>query len=82
MDDMETADIIMALDEPNEMKQYGRYVKNFNQTVWDQHCMRVVEKGNIAKVLFRHKSACMVNTRHAYEMYYMVKNRLLSLKLT
>lgn len=38
MNDMETADIIMALDEPNEMKQYGRYVKNFNQTVWDQHC--------------------------------------------
>ncbi|XP_034334941.2 uncharacterized protein [Magallana gigas] len=49
MNDMETADIIMALDAPNEMKQTGRYVKNFNQTVWDQHCTRIVEKGNIAK---------------------------------
>ncbi|XP_052711593.1 uncharacterized protein LOC128185925 isoform X1 [Crassostrea angulata] len=49
MDDMETADIIMALDAPIEMKQYGRYVKNFSQTLWDQHCTRIVEKGNIAK---------------------------------
>lgn len=81
MSDMETAGIIMALDEPNEMKHYGRHVKNFNQTLWDQHCMDIVERGNIAKVLFQHKSACMVNT-HAYEMYYMVKNRFLILKLT
>lgn len=81
MSDMETAGIIMALDEPNEMKHYGRHVKNFNQTLWDQHCMDIVERGNIAKVLFQHKSAWMVNT-HAYEMYYMVKNRFLILKLT
>lgn len=81
MSDMETAGIIMALDEPNEMKHYGRHVKNFNQTLWDQHCMDIVERGNIAKVLFQQKSACMVNT-HAYEMYYMVKNRFLILKLT
>lgn len=50
MKDMETAGIIMALDDPNEMKQYGRYVKNFSQTLWDQHCMEIVEKGSIAKV--------------------------------
>lgn len=50
MNDMDTAEIIMALDEPNEMKHYGRYVKNFSQTLWDQHCMDIVEKGSIAKV--------------------------------
>lgn len=49
MNDMDTAEIIMALDEPNEMKHSGRYVKNFSQTLWDRHCMEIVEKGNIAK---------------------------------
>lgn len=82
MNDMETADIIMALDKLNEMKDYGRCVKNFSQTLWDQHCTRIVEKGNIAKVSFQHKSIFMANTRHASEMYYMVKKRFLSLKLT
>lgn len=51
MNDMDIAKIIMALYKPNEMKHFGRYVKNFSQTLWDQHCMEIVEKGNIAKVL-------------------------------
>lgn len=50
MDDKERADIIMALDEPREMKQQGRYVKNFDQKVWDKCCQDVVERGNMEKV--------------------------------
>lgn len=57
MNDMEIADIIMTLDEPYKMKYYGRRVQNFSQTLWEQHCMEIVEKGNITKVLFQHKSA-------------------------
>lgn len=51
MNDMDTAKIIMALYKPNEMKHFGRYVKNFSRTLWDQDCMEIVEKGNIAKFL-------------------------------
>lgn len=49
MDDMERAEIIMALDEPREMKQQGRYVENFDKKIWDKCCQDVVEKGNMAK---------------------------------
>lgn len=50
MKDMERADIIMALNEPREMKQQGRYVKNFDQKFWDKCCQDVVERGNMEKV--------------------------------
>lgn len=49
MNDMESAEIIMALDEPREMKQQGRYVENFDQKIWDKQCTNVVERGNRAK---------------------------------
>lgn len=49
MDDVERAEIIMALDDPREMKQQGRYVENFDKKKWDKHCQDVVEKGNIGK---------------------------------
>lgn len=49
MDDMERAEIIMALDDPREMKKQGRYVENFDKKKWDKHCQDVVEKGNIGK---------------------------------
>ncbi|XP_062581098.1 uncharacterized protein LOC134242910 [Saccostrea cucullata] len=49
MKDHESAQIILALDEPREMKQRGRYVENFNQELWDKNCRNIVEKGNMAK---------------------------------
>lgn len=49
MDDQESADIILALHEPGEMKKIGRHVQNFNQELWKSYCLKVVEKGNLAK---------------------------------
>lgn len=57
MDDMERAEIIMALDDPREMKKQGRYVENFDKKKWDKRCQDVVEKGNIGKVS---------NTKYSY----------------
>lgn len=50
MDDKESAEIILALDEPDEIKKIGRHVQNFNQELWENRCLDVVEKGNMAKV--------------------------------
>ena len=50
MEDHEIADYILTLDDPREMKQQGRYVRNFDQKLWDENCQAIVETGNIAKV--------------------------------
>lgn len=50
MDDKESAEIILALQEPAEIKKVGRFVQNFNQELWESCCLDVVEKGNMAKV--------------------------------
>ena len=50
MEDYEVADYILTLDDPSEMKQQGRYVRNFDQKLWDENCQAIVEEGNIAKV--------------------------------
>ena len=50
MGDLESAEIIMALDEPREQKAMGRSVKNWDQKLWEQHRWAVVKKGNMAKV--------------------------------
>lgn len=50
MDDKESAGIILALNEPEEIKRIGRHIKNFNQELWGKHCLNVVENGNMAKV--------------------------------
>ncbi|XP_052688322.1 uncharacterized protein LOC128166907 isoform X2 [Crassostrea angulata] len=49
MDDKESAGIILALNEPEEIKRIGRHIKNFNKDVWGKHCLDVVENGNMAK---------------------------------
>nr|XP_022314271.1 repetin-like [Crassostrea virginica] len=49
MEDHEIADYILTLDDPREMKQQGRYVRNFDQKLWDENCQAIVETGNIAK---------------------------------
>lgn len=49
MGDVDRAAIIMALDDPNEIKKQGRHVKNFNQDIWESNCQEIVENGNMAK---------------------------------
>lgn len=49
MDDEESAKLILALNEPEEIKRIGRHIKNFNQELWEIYCLDVVEKGNMAK---------------------------------
>lgn len=50
MDDKESAELILALHEPAEIKKVGRNVQNFNQELWESRCLDVVEKGNMEKV--------------------------------
>lgn len=49
MGDDDIAAKIMILDEPKEIKQHGRKVKNFDNELWEKHCQEIVEKGNMAK---------------------------------
>lgn len=51
MGDEMSAETIMAFDEPQKMKKQGRFVKNFNQKLWDDIRQEIVETGNMAKVL-------------------------------
>lgn len=51
MGDEMSAETIMALDEPQKMKKQGRFVKNFNQELWNDVRQEIVETGNMAKVL-------------------------------
>lgn len=50
MGDHEKADIIMALDEPQEIKRTGKHVQNFNAERWEEACQAIVERGNMEKV--------------------------------
>lgn len=40
---------IMKTCHPKEMKAYGRAVENFNKTIWEENCYRIVKTGNMAK---------------------------------
>lgn len=50
MDDKESAELILALHKPAEIKKVGRNVQNFNQELWESRCLDVVEKGNMENV--------------------------------
>ena len=58
MEDYEIADYILTLDDPREMKQQGRYVRDFDQKLWDENCQAIVAEGNIAKVYLSMHTAC------------------------
>lgn len=60
MGDKMRAEIIMALNEPQEIKQQGRCVQNFNQELWYGVRQEIVETGNMAKVLY-------INTNISYQ---------------
>ena len=49
MGDDETAEKILAASGPAEAKALGREVRNFDQTLLDENCDRVVEKENLLK---------------------------------
>ena len=61
MEDYEVANHILALDDPRGMKQQGRYVRNFDQNLWDENCQAIVEKGNVAKVYLFMPTTCNSN---------------------
>lgn len=56
MGDKDAAATIMTLDEPKEIKQHGREVKNFDNELWKKKREEIVEKGNMAKVFLIHTS--------------------------
>lgn len=49
MGDQEIAEIIMALDEPQEIKQTGKKIQNFDAERWEEACQAIVERGNMEK---------------------------------
>lgn len=42
-------DLIMKATTPKEHKKLGKLVRNFDQTIWDQTCRRIVYDGLLAK---------------------------------
>ena len=50
--DSETAHKILQTADPKEHKKLGRQVKNFDQKIWDKKCIRIVKRGNKAKVSY------------------------------
>jgi ribA/ribD-fused uncharacterized protein len=48
-DDTETAEHIMQLSEPAEIKALGRYVRNFDDKLWDTRKFEFVVQGNYLK---------------------------------
>ena len=47
--DKEMLTRIMETPHPKEMKAYGRAVRDFDKTAWDNACYEIVRRGNIAK---------------------------------
>lgn len=48
-DDEETANAIMNTSIPSEHQDLGRQVKNFKQSIWDEHAREIVYTGNMLK---------------------------------
>ena len=40
---------IMKAKHPKQMKEFGRQVNNFDETIWNNNCYSIVKKGNFAK---------------------------------
>lgn len=47
--DLEVADEIMRENVPAKMRGLGRKIKNFNQSVWNEHKISIVFNGNLLK---------------------------------
>ena len=48
--DIEIARKILQATEPKVMKKLGREVKKFDAEIWDNICVKIVRRGNMAKV--------------------------------
>lgn len=51
MKDDERAEVIMALDNPQEMKAAGSTMDDIDEDLWNDKSQEVVEAGNMAKVV-------------------------------
>ncbi|KAK6188310.1 hypothetical protein SNE40_004511 [Patella caerulea] len=47
--DHESADKIMKTKDPKTQKALGRKVKNFDGKLWNENCVDIVKRGNLAK---------------------------------
>ena len=47
----ELASVIMALDNPQEIKDVGRSIPDIDAELWNVMSLEVVDAGNMAKVL-------------------------------
>lgn len=48
-DDLIIADEVLATKSPKDQKALGRLIKDFNKAKWDEVCVGIVYKGNLAK---------------------------------
>lgn len=47
--DVESANEVLEIKHPRDVKAIGRKVKNFNSQVWEDNCKQIVYTGNDAK---------------------------------
>jgi ribA/ribD-fused uncharacterized protein len=47
--DQKSFEKIINSTDPKEVKSFGRKVENFNETIWEQECVKIVTKGNLEK---------------------------------
>ncbi|MDX7986002.1 NADAR family protein [Xenorhabdus sp. 12] len=47
--DLEVLEKIINAKNPGAAKAYGREIRRFNQSTWDEHRMKIVIEGNLAK---------------------------------
>lgn len=48
-DDNEIANKILQENRPDQMKKYGRLIKNFDEKIWNDHKFMIVYNGNYLK---------------------------------
>lgn len=48
-EDKQVAQQILREKNPKEQKKWGRQIKNFDKSIWEQNCLSIVYKGNLAK---------------------------------
>ncbi|MBC8954868.1 NADAR family protein [Xenorhabdus sp. PB62.4] len=47
--DLDTLEKIINAKNPGAAKAYGREIRGFNQSIWDEHRLKIVIEGNLAK---------------------------------
>ncbi|KAF1968817.1 DUF1768-domain-containing protein [Bimuria novae-zelandiae CBS 107.79] len=57
--DEEIAKEILAADNPRKQKALGRKVRNFDEAIWDQHKLSIVEQGTYHKFTISEDAAAL-----------------------